>query len=731
MLRLPQSTVWMLASLLITELLFVAYASFLWFEYSTDAVTLRSEINGLNRSKELTRVMVQIADYRGACTAAAIAPARSNEFQQTCATASEVLAETLSRIPELPVSADAMFELQHGNPSPIERFQTPTGWNERMRKEMYNIYRSSKLELDPLQSTYSPARLAVLEIPDLIDIVGQIRGMAALIASDKMKPVNLTERLAHIDHVIERATFSVDAVSTETRVSHETLSGGSVKAFMDEVHEYVQTISTLPRAGVDDATTAADEARLYALFVEGSSYIRRLETAAAAMRNAALADLGDRLESIRVVSYSIIAGSLVFQCLILFLGYRVQQDYARLRKAQEAESRLLSNMSHEMRNPLNGMLGLLHNAIEESDPQLIKSQLQTALVAGEQLHKIVDDILDIKKMEAGEFKLVNEPFDYLSLGESLRRLIGGLAAQKNIDIQFELGSDRFPRFVIGDKVRITQIVHNLLGNAIKFTPENGCVITTQSYDYDTETVTFKVQDSGIGMTPETMSILFTRFKQADDGSTKQHQGTGLGLAITKRLLDLGGGTIEVESEPGEGSTFTVKAPLPVDWERENAWLEGKVAEVTPVTPAAAPVIRDVRVLCVDDSRINLKVASRPLIKAGAQVEAVLSGKEALALLESRDFDIVISDISMPEMDGEELQQHIRQIRPELPVVALTGNVLEDDVERYLANGFVAALAKPLDVDRLFEVIDQQVGKSAYVQSTTNRDTRSAIDVTTS
>lgn len=373
--------------------------------------------------------------------------------------------------------------------------------------------------------------------------------------------------------------------------------------------------------------------------------------------------------------------------------------------ASNAESRFLSNMSHEIRNPLNGVMGLIRQALEEKDTNVLKDQLKTAAIAGQQLQGIIDDVLDFKKLEAGQFTLRSETFDYHELTDSLRKLFAGLAEEKNIDLQFRSASDDFPRFLIGDKVRIGQIINNVLGNALKFTPENGMVITTRSYDYETESMTVTVQDSGIGMSPETISTLYTRFKQGQDGTNKAHGGTGLGLSITKQLLELGGGSITVQSEQGEGSTFTLTAPLPVDWEKENRWREKKEVEA-PIIEKTNEDLSGLRILCVDDSNINLKVISRPLTKAGAEVITTMYARDALDLIRTSDFDLVITDISMPEMDGEELQQELKEWQANLPVIAVTGNVLEEDVKRYLSNGFVAALSKPVDFAKLFELIDR-------------------------
>lgn len=414
----------------------------------------------------------------------------------------------------------------------------------------------------------------------------------------------------------------------------------------------------------------------------------------------------------KVVMTAILAWFGLFS-IFMWLSYHQTQTrllsdaIERAYEAKAAESRFLSNMSHEIRNPLNGVLGLLRQAIDEDDPKHTEDQLQTALHSGERLRRILDDILNLKKLQAEEFTLEHESFDLSQdMGSIVVATARSLAKAKHVQVISETENNRLPRLVVGDATRITQIGINLVSNAVKFTPEHGVVTIRQSYDYEKEELTLEVSDTGIGMSPETIATLFQRFKQASDGTTKGFQGTGLGLAISKNLIDLMGGRITVESEPGKGSTFTVTVPLAVDQSQERARATEAAPEQRIRSDGDEKSLEAISVLCVDDSSINLKVVSRPLNKAGASVTTALSGSEALDLIRVHDFDIVLTDISMPEMDGEQLQQELKQWKIDLPVVAVTGNVLEVDVKRYLSNGFVATIAKPIDIDQLIEVVEQ-------------------------
>lgn len=372
--------------------------------------------------------------------------------------------------------------------------------------------------------------------------------------------------------------------------------------------------------------------------------------------------------------------------------------------ALKAESRFLSNMSHEIRNPLNGVIGLIDAALTERDPVEQKILLNFARSSGDQLRHIVDDILDLKMMDAGTYRIDAHSFDYYELRKTWIEPTLHLSPDAYRRVVVETDTKTIPRFFIGDPARLTQITQNFLSNAMKFTPTGGSIALKATYDYETGELTMSCKDSGIGMSPDTMKAIFNPFKQASDGTTKNVPGAGLGLSIVKGIVERIGGRISVESELGKGSTFSATVPLPVDWDRENEWRAGKLKEA--VQESRTYDLSGLRVLCVDDSGINLKVVSKPLRKQGATVTTATSGQSALELVKSQDFDIVVTDISMPEMDGEELQQNIQQIKGELPVVALTGNVLKEDVERYLANGFVDALGKPLEIDKLYEVVSR-------------------------
>lgn len=368
------------------------------------------------------------------------------------------------------------------------------------------------------------------------------------------------------------------------------------------------------------------------------------------------------------------------------------------RDAKDAESRFLSNMSHEIRNPLNGIIGMLRDILHNNATlDEARESAHVAMQASAHLLTIVNDILDLNKMLAGEFKLVPRtvnPEAHFANQVPMRRV---QAEQKGINYQVATRFQQLPAALVLDVARVDQIMFNLVSNAIKFT-EQGSV--TEIISYRDGQLIIEIADTGIGISDEALQSIFERFTQIEDGHTKKFGGTGLGLAICRELALRMGGDIAVSSVPGEGSVFTVMIPAALGDERD-------ISEDGPVRVDQAPAATELtgtRILCVDDSEINLKIMIRPLQRAGADIERALSGDEALALALARDFDVVLTDISMPGMDGEELLSRLKQSHPQLPIVAVTGNVYPEDVERYLSNGFAAVLPKPVDPDTLLRTV---------------------------
>jgi CheY-like chemotaxis protein len=313
---------------------------------------------------------------------------------------------------------------------------------------------------------------------------------------------------------------------------------------------------------------------------------------------------------------------------------------------------------------------------------------------------ILNDILDVSKIEAGKFELEAAPFDLVEVGQSVHDLWIHLATEKGVALTYEVAPET-PRWVLGDPTRVRQIMLNLISNALKFTQAGRVTIRIAPH---VSGVQIEVSDTGIGMTPDQQRRLFQSFTQADASTTRRFGGTGLGLSICKQLAELMGGTVSLVSSVGDGSTFTVHLPLSAA-EPPEAKPDGDDA-------LDQPPLASVRILVVDDNPINLAVARAILEAVGADITTAPDGCEALERLQSTPFDIVLMDLQMPRMDGSEAIAQIRAGRAgpaNIPVIALTADVIGGADETLLRLGFDAVQTKPIDaralMDTICEVLD--------------------------
>ena len=320
---------------------------------------------------------------------------------------------------------------------------------------------------------------------------------------------------------------------------------------------------------------------------------------------------------------------------------------------------------------------------------------------------LVNDILDFSKIEADKIELERVEFQLGEVLDDLSNLVALPAEAKGLDLVFEV-QPGMPRGLVGDPLRLGQVLVNLVGNAVKFTDRGRVTLAIERVGAapDTLALRFTVSDSGIGMTPQHLARLFQPFEQADASTSRQHGGTGLGLVISQRLVETMGGTLAVTSVPGHGSRFAfdiafgVLPPAPPE-----------AAEPTDARQAAAPRrtrLHGARVLLVDDNEINRELALEILGDAGMLVTQAVHGVQALELLHARPFDIVLMDCQMPVMDGYEATVAIRREArwAALPVIAMTANVMSGDRERALASGMNDHIAKPIDIDAMFATLSR-------------------------
>jgi len=354
--------------------------------------------------------------------------------------------------------------------------------------------------------------------------------------------------------------------------------------------------------------------------------------------------------------------------------------------ASRAKSAFLAMMSHELRTPMNGVLGMAH-ALETTplDPRQ-QDYVRTVIRSGDGLMVILNDILDLSKIEAGRMELESAPFDLQDVVAKTLDLWSHAAAEKNLVLLCELHADA-PRWVLGDVLRVRQILLNLMSNALKFT-DVGEVRIVLARGAGGEGVVLSVCDTGSGISEAVQQTLFQSFAQADVSIARRHGGTGLGLAICRQLARLMGGDIVLQSQPGHGARFQVRLPLP----------DAEAPETVAIAQTSDEGRADLRILVVDDNAANRSVARALLESIGVEIAAACDGAEALSMLKTGAFDAVLMDVHMPVMDGVEAVARIRGGEAgasDLPVIALTADAMAGERERLLAKGFDDYLSKPI------------------------------------
>ncbi|MDR1137909.1 MAG: response regulator, partial [Synergistaceae bacterium] len=419
---------------------------------------------------------------------------------------------------------------------------------------------------------------------------------------------------------------------------------------------------------------------------------------------------------IRVIAILSLTLALVL-CSIL-----IRLSAAKMHSEEEsrAKSSFLARMSHEIRTPMNAIIGMSALAQREwGTPQALE-YISAIRRAGEDLLSIINDILDFSKVASGTFQISPAPYEISSLLNDVLAIIGVRAKEKSLDLIAEIDPN-IPSRLIGDDVRVRQILLNLLSNAVKYTNKGGVVFIAKSERRDDETdLIFTVMDSGIGIKLEHIGTLFGDFVRLDQKATTHVEGTGLGLSISRSLCLTMGGDITVESEYGKGSTFTAIVRQGVaDWTPSDFYGRGHYGKELAGEPGALFFAPRFRVLIVDDIATNLSVASGMLSPFQMEITTCLSGREAIDLAREREFDMIFIDHMMPEMDGIETARMIREINGrygKVPLVALTANAVAGMREMFLTNGFDDYLSKPIDTAKLNELMDKWIPREARTES---------------
>ena len=504
-----------------------------------------------------------------------------------------------------------------------------------------------------------------------------------------------------INPLVDKALMGVEAYADDERVLGNSLMSASRTNIREAEKDISRLVESLQHEAVvkhEAVLRKSEESRDLSLFV------------------IVLATLfGSTLTYVVIVS---IRATLAERDKLASENERTKQELMeREVRKQEAEaanrlkSEFLATISHEVRTPMNAVIGMAGILL---DSDLTSEQRQHALVlkdSGDALLMLLNDILDLSKIEAGQVELEILDFELMGLLESMKSLWESRLQSKGLQLTIGIAPD-VPLVLKSDPTRIRQILFNLISNASKFTEHGGISIeiSKRHADDDRLELRFAVTDTGMGITPEARSRLFNKFSQADGSTTRKFGGTGLGLAICKELTQLLGGEIDVESVPGRGATFwfTIWCAL-----GDSNAIDTDVRMSDTAFTDISGTDRSLRILVAEDNHVNQVVLQALLSKTGHRIDMVANGSEAVSAVIRGPYDLVLMDIHMPEMDGVTASRRIRELSGEvgkLPIIALTANAMKGDREKYIAAGMTDYVSKPINPRKLIMAIARCTGQ---------------------
>lgn len=389
------------------------------------------------------------------------------------------------------------------------------------------------------------------------------------------------------------------------------------------------------------------------------------------------------------------------------INLRLEEAVVAEQSANQAKTSFLNNMSHDIRTPMNAIIGFTNIAMKQVQNEEVRNCLNKISSSSEHLLTLINDVLDISRIESGKVKFTPVPTDIRTISDMVCSIMQGFLTNRSIHFQTHSDTPQWP-YVMADDVRIREVLVNILGNAVKFTEDGGSIDFDVTYREEKGTmyVTYRIEDTGVGMSEEFLEHIFDEFSQEASSARTQYRGTGLGMAITKRYVDLMGGTIRVESTKGVGSVFTVELPL----EKTDA------DQVHPVLVNVNTVFLDgIKVLLAEDNDLNTEIARVQMEERGIQVTRAVDGMDAVEQFASSPpgtFDLIFMDVMMPNKNGYEATREIRSLNREdaktIPIIAMTANAFVEDVQASFDAGMNGHIAKPIDMNEVEKAIIRNV-----------------------
>jgi two-component system, sensor histidine kinase len=386
------------------------------------------------------------------------------------------------------------------------------------------------------------------------------------------------------------------------------------------------------------------------------------------------------------------------------LAENLEEALAQARAASRMKTNFLANVSHEIRTPLNGIIGMTEHAVDSNPDADMREYLEIILESAQWLLLIIDDLLDLSKIELGKLEISPRPFELRKELIKIEQFLQPRISEKQLQFASRIDTE-VPNIIEADPLRISQVLMNLIGNAIKFTPENGSInleVSVQKAEAEDLLLRIAVADTGIGISAEAQKNIFQAFSQGDSSTTRKYGGTGLGLAISSQLIDLMGGEISLESELGKGTCFALTVPCC------KGQLEDLSADDSLAGSLTVAGSQSMNILLAEDNRINQRIIVYLLEKQGHNVVVVANGVEAVAAAAERDFDAILMDCQMPVMDGytatREIRRHEQETGRRVPIIALTAHAMKGDKDRCIAAGMDDYLAKPVHRTELLSAL---------------------------